>query len=44
MAQPYEEIGLTAVDLLMRRIQDRHGPPVSVELPAGLIVRASGTS
>lgn len=40
-AQPYEEIGMTAVDLLMRRIKDPHAPPRSVELPARLIVRES---
>lgn len=44
VAQPYEEIGITAVELLMRRIQDRHLPPKSVELPARLIVRASSTA
>ncbi len=41
VAQPYEEIGMTAVDLLMRRIKDHQVPPVSVELPARLIVRGS---
>ncbi len=41
VAQPYEEIGEKAVELLLRRIKDRHAPPVSVELPAHLIVRAS---
>ncbi len=44
VAQPYEEIGSTAVDLLMRRIKDSHPPPVSVELPTQLIVRASSTA
>ena len=43
-AQPYEEIGIQAVELLMRRIKDRHAPPKSVELPVRLIVRASSTS
>ena len=43
-AQPYEEIGITAVDLLMRRIKAPLSPPVSVELPVGLIVRASSLS
>ena len=43
-AQPYEEIGITAVDLLMRRIKASASPPVSVELPAGLIIRASSMS
>ena len=40
-AQPFEEIGATAVGLLMRRLKDHHSPPMSVELPARLIVRAS---
>jgi GntR family transcriptional regulator of arabinose operon len=40
-AQPYEEIGMKAVELLMRRIQDHHAPLMSVELPARLIVRGS---
>jgi len=41
VAQPYEEIGGAAVDLLIRRIKDRVSPPRSVELPAQLIVRSS---
>jgi len=41
VAQPYEQIGTAAVDLLMRRIADRRAPMRSVELPAALIVRAS---
>lgn len=41
VAQPYEEIGITAVELLMRRIKDRHAPLKSVELPVRMIVRAS---
>ncbi len=41
VAQPYEEIGTRAVELLMRRIRNRHAPPLSVELPTPLIVRAS---
>ena len=41
LAQPYEQIGTTATELLRRRINDRHLPPMSVELPAQLIVRAS---
>ena len=43
-AQPYEQIGITAVDLLMRRIKAPLSPPQSVELPVRLIVRASSTS
>ncbi|BDI29937.1 hypothetical protein CCAX7_19880 [Capsulimonas corticalis] len=41
VAQPYEEIGIQAVDLLMRRIRDRRAPLLSVELPAELIIRES---
>lgn len=41
VAQPYEEIGITAVEMLMRRIQDADMPPVSVELPPRFIVRGS---
>ena len=41
VAQPYEEIGIRAVELLMRRIKDRQAPPLSVELPGRLIVRES---
>jgi len=41
VAQPYEEIGMKAVELLMRRIKDHHAPLMSVELPARLIVRGS---
>lgn len=40
-AQSFEEIGMTAVDLLLRRREDPLSPPESVELPARLIVRAS---
>ncbi len=43
MAQPFEEIGSRAVELLMRRLRDRQAPPASVELPARLIVRASSS-
>ncbi len=42
-AQPYEEIGMAAVDLLVRRIKNREASPVSVELPARLIVRGSSS-
>lgn len=42
-AQPYEEIGIAAVNLLMHRIKDFSSPPQSVELPAHLIVRASSS-
>ncbi len=41
VAQPYEEIGTVAIDLLMRRIKAFHAPAVSVELPTHLIVRGS---
>ena len=43
-AQPYEEIGATAVDLLMRRIKDRLSSPKSVGLPARLTGRASSAA
>ena len=42
-AQPFEQIGIAAVDLLMRRIKDPSSPPTSLELPVRLIVRASST-
>ena len=42
-AQPYEEIGITAVELLMRRLKNPLLPPTSIELPSRLIVRASST-
>lgn len=41
MAQPYESIGMTAVELLMRRMKDASALPKSVSLPARLIARAS---
>ena len=41
VAQPYEQIGTAAVDLLMRRIADRRAPMRCVELSPTLIVRAS---
>ena len=41
MAQPYEQIGIAAVDLLMRRIRNTRVPVTSVALPATLITRAS---
>ena len=44
VAQPYEEIGKTAVELLLRRIDDRSAPPETVELPASLVVRGSSAS
>ena len=44
IAQPYEEIGSTAVDLLMQRIKDPSAPARSIELPAQLIVRGSTAS
>lgn len=43
-AQPYEEIGTAAVELLLRRLEDRHAPPRSVELPVRLIARESSAS
>ena len=44
VAQPYEEIGTTAVDLLMRRIHDPHAPTISIDLPARQIIRASSSA
>ena len=41
IAQPYEEIGKAAVDLLLRRMKDPSAPLQSLELPASLIVRES---
>ena len=40
-AQPYEEIGRKAVEVLLQRINDRSAPSRVAELPAKLIVRAS---
>jgi len=44
IAQPYEDMGSKAIELLMRRIDNPSAPPLSVELPGQLIVRASSTS
>jgi len=41
VAQPYEEIGQAAVELLLRRIKNPSAPIVSVELPAQLVMRES---
>ncbi len=41
VAQPYEQIGSAAADLLLQRLWDRQTPARSVDLPASLIVRAS---
>ena len=43
VAQPYEEIGIAAVDLLMQRMKDFRSPPKPIELPTRFIVRASST-
>lgn len=40
-AQPYEEIGRKAAELILRRMKDPSAPMRSVELPAPLIVRES---
>jgi len=40
-AQPFEDMGAKAVEVLMRRIDDRNAPPLWVELPVQLIVRES---
>ena len=44
VAQPYEEIGTAAVNLLLRRIHEPLSPRQSVELPVRLITRASSLS
>ncbi|WP_165864523.1 GntR family transcriptional regulator [Capsulimonas corticalis] len=41
MAQPYEEIGRTAVEVLLQRLKSRAAPARSVELPARLMARES---
>ena len=41
VAQPFEEIGRKAVEVLLRRLKDRSAPTVSVNLPAELIIRES---
>jgi DNA-binding LacI/PurR family transcriptional regulator len=41
MAQPYEEIGKVAVEVLLRRQKERSAPTQTVELPARLMVRES---
>ena len=41
IAQPYEEIGKTAVDLLLRRMKDPSAPVAAIELPVSLVVRES---
>ena len=41
IAQPYEEIGKMAVNLLLRRIKDPSAPVATIELPARLVVRES---
>ena len=40
-AQPYEEIGMAAVDLLLRRIKEPLSPPKSIELPLRFVTRTS---
>ncbi|WP_301002440.1 GntR family transcriptional regulator [Capsulimonas corticalis] len=41
VAQPYEEIGRKAVELLLLRLSDRSAPSRLIELPAHLAVRES---
>lgn len=41
IAQPYEEIGRAAVDLLLRRRKTPSAPVATVELPARSVVRES---
>lgn len=44
VAQPYEQIGTTAVELLLRRSQDQRAAIQSLELSVSLIVRSSSVS
>ncbi|MEO7718413.1 MAG: GntR family transcriptional regulator [Capsulimonas sp.] len=44
VAQPYEEIGKKAVEVLLQRLQNPAGPKKSVELPAKLVVRESSST
>lgn len=44
VAQPYEEIGRKAVELILARLADPSLPQASVSLPAPLIVRGSSAS
>jgi len=41
MAQPYEDLGKQAVEVLFRRFTNRKRPSVSVELDVSLVVRGS---
>ena len=41
VAQPYEEIGRKAVELILRRMADPAAPLVTAHLPAPLVVRGS---
>lgn len=44
VAQPYEEIGKAAVELLLRRMKDPSAPVASIELPTRLVVRGSSAA
>jgi len=44
VAQPYEEMGLNAAQLLLRRLKDPLAPFESIELPGKLIIRESSSS
>jgi len=44
IAQPYEEIGKSAAELLLRRLKDPTAPFASKELPGKLIVRESSSA
>ena len=44
IAQPFEEIGRRAVDLLLRRMRDPSAPVTEVELPARLVARESSAA
>jgi LacI family transcriptional regulator len=41
IAQPYEEIGQKAVELLLRRIKAPDAPKLAIELPASIVMRES---
>jgi len=41
VAQPYEDIGSKAAEVILRRLKDRSAPTVAMELPAHLSIRES---
>jgi len=44
VAQPFEEIGKNAAELILRRLQDPSAPFTALELPGKLIVRESSSA